>query len=258
MKLNYLFCLALLIMLSACENSELPSKTKGITPKTLKISGSLAKYLEIIEGDYEVSERTSQDVTLTIGVKQSMSKNELYGKLPKLSLKFLDSNGSPISGIEALELDYDGQKAIKNLLINGEGEEIVILTTIFAPPLERSDWNRIDQFVVSSSLEQGDSEDEEVVKESEVDENEISLSPNKFDKAIDELEIEVDKYVKFAKKNKGTNPIGAMTEYTNVLVKIQQLVEASDNEEETLTPSQMARIVVIQAKMAEAQQHMVK
>lgn len=263
MKTNYLLCVVLMAFITACSVSEDTIRSKSVEPKTLKISGTLSKYIEIVDGDYEVSERTSQDVSLTIVALKPMPTEKLKGKVPTLSLKFLDSKGAPISSIEPLILQYAGTQALRDLLLNGEGEEILELTTIFAAPLDKSDWNRISQFVLTSSLEEDDSDSEsdteldeetEEFEEDEPEEKPKTSKSNKVDKAMDDLELEIDKFSKYMKKNMPNNPIGVMAEYNKVLLKIHNLVESAGTDKESITPAQMSRMLIIQAKLAEFQQ----
>lgn len=260
MKTNYLLSLLLVAIILACSVSEDTTRSKSIEPKTLKISGSLSSYIEIVDGNYEVSERTSQDVSITILAIKPMPTEKLEGKVPQLSMKFLDSEGAPISGIDPLILQYAGTQALKGLLLNGEGEEILELTTIFAAPLEKSVWNRISQFVLTSSLEEDDSDSErdtdiegQTEEDKDVEKPKTSES-KKVDKAMDELEIEIDKFTKYMKKNMPDNPIGVMAEYNKVLLKIHNLIETAGIDKESITPAQMSRMIIIQGKLAEFQQ----
>jgi hypothetical protein len=76
---------------------------------------------------------------------------------------------------------------------------------------------------------------------------------SEWDKALDEYEKYVDKYIEFYKKTKNGD-LSAMSEYADMLEKANAVSEKLDDAEGDMSAAQMARFTKIQGKFLNAMQ----
>ena len=247
-----------------------------IKPEVTEISGDLAEYIEVVDGEYEVIQTTDYDKSGEFLIKIKSKKQMpldiikvLEGRDPyktplaDLSASLLNENKMPISGIDIFELNGNYDDKLISLLKSGNGEQVMGFTTGYNTFNIDKYGDEVKYFSVSSTLtidrekSQNSSNTSKNLENKNADNSNISSVVNNnsedWDEMLDDYEEYVDEYLKFYKKamDGDVNALSEYPELMNKANKLQQSMEKAQNDNE-LTTSQIQRMMKIQMKMANA------
>lgn len=255
---SYIFLtLLLLTLLSSCGN-----KQASVKPQTVKVDGYLSDYLEVVDGEYKPEKDKalvpSWIIKVKVKAKAAYTEDDYGfkdGNHGPLTLDFYDEKGTPLTGFDNLESDYQDDNKLADILKKGSGETWVTFTKFTDLNQEKYPDN-IRAFVIGSKKiekeESGTSSDNTNSSTSESTTSSASGNED-WDKVLSDYEAYVDDYLKIIKKmNAGDN--SAAQEYPALLEKAQDLdkslKEAQGNN--SLSADQMSRMLKIEGKMVKA------
>lgn len=247
-KLIEIIGLLLLIFLMSCSNGD-TSTVIDVNAESTNVSGSLSKYIEVVDDNYEFENSFTSTIAIRIRAKEKFESKFLKSQRPMLYVSMLSEQGTPIAGIQRLEIDYESVSELQELLVSGEGESIIYLSSALSNPSKKQ-LKKLKLFTVSSSIETSETSSSDDFEDLDI----IADSSGEYDEAIDELEAAVNDAIKMMKKYKDGNYGNAMTDYTNMLTRIQNAsIKLQNLEEGDLTQEQIQRITKLQLKLATIQ-----
>lgn len=247
-KLIEIIGLLLLIFLMSCSNGD-TSTVIDVNAESTNVSGSLSKYIEVVDDNYEFENSFTSTIAIRIRAKEKFGSKLLKSQRPMLYVSMLSEQGTPIAGIQRLEIDYESVSELQELLISGEGESIIYLSSALSNPSKKQ-LKKLKLFTVSSSIETSETSSSDDIEDLDI----IADSSEEYDEAIDELEAAVNDATKIMKKYKDGNYGNAMTDYTNMMTRIQNAsIKLQNLEEGDLTQEQIQRITKLQLKLANIQ-----
>jgi hypothetical protein len=275
-KLGVLFIASAILTSCGGGTNNKDNKTAKITPETTEISGDLAEYIEVVDGEYEVIQTTDYDKSGEFLIKIKSKKQMpldiikvLEGRDPyktplaDLSASLLNENKMPISGIDIFELNGNYDDKLISLLKSGNGEQVMGFTSGFNSFNIDKYGDQVKYFSVSSILKidreksQNSSSISKNLENKNTDNSNtgsiVNNNSENWDEMLDDYEEYVDEYIKLLKKaNNGD--ASAISEYSSMMNKAkdlqQSMVKAQNNNE--LNASQIKRMMKIQTKMANA------
>ncbi|MRM83106.1 DUF6591 domain-containing protein [Riemerella anatipestifer] len=260
--------LTISLFLSSCgksiEELSLKSSSNAVT-------GDLENYLEIVSQEIKIIPSSEYGKALEAKIKFKVNKSfpgmgETKG-IDHISIDLLDNRGMPVSGLNKLKFDgwccYDPVQNLEGLLKKGSGEFVATFYMETPYELIGEDFKKIlakkendlKGFSVTSLISEKEkkSSNSDESSNSEDDTEVSSSGDENYDKVLDDYEAYVDKYLVFLKKaNKGD--MSAMQEYPALMEKAQDLEKSLKDAEnqQSLSASQMKRMVKIQTKMLNA------
>lgn len=235
-----------IVLMSSCGGGK--SDVAKVKPEKIQITGDLSEYLQIIDGEYEVTDNFGAHLSIKVKALKALKEDEMKDKNFELSASLLNENGMPISGTGDLICYVNNYDKLINLLKSGSGEEIVELTSMLGEYNAKEHADKVKKFSVSSSMK----EIEEGYSSSS-DETEASSSENNedWDAVLTSYESYIDQYIKLMKKAKNGDT-SAMTEYASMMEKATDLSEKMQNAGDELSTSQMKKFMKLQTKLASA------
>lgn len=254
--MKFLFnTIILFLILSSCSKKE--SDIATITPETITISGDLAKYMEVINGTYEIVDN-GYTGKFAIKIKALKPYEETLDNVwIQLSATLSDTNGMPISGTGEFDSEYKSGDDILNLLKSGNRDAVIHFKSILGGYKAKDHASKSKKFRISSILKvkevQTNSTNEATMKSSNSQNSNIaeSKSTEEWDRVLDDYEEYVDKYLDFIKKaNDGD--MTALAEYPELMLKANTTFETLQKVQGDLTIEQAARMMKVQLKMAKA------
>ena len=245
-----------------------------LTPETTHIKGDLGDCFEVVEKEYTVTDdwgdmvaievkRTDADFPFnTKGVEpygtygQGVTGNAGFG------IEILDENGNVIektaatdSGLSGMYSSDDMKEALKlragetcavrwSFHFDSEKKPVKFRLTSAYEEVESSDWD-------SSS---NDSDDDEISSDDDDSDSysdSSSSGSEDWDALLDSYEKFVDKYIIYMKKAAGGD-LSAISEYTSLMEKAEEIGDKLDKAGDDLSSSQMNRYMKITEKMTKA------
>lgn len=255
LKIYHLIGLFIMISCSGQESRQEEIMTIGVKPEKQSVSGALSKHIEVLSEEYEFEHDAQSSLVIRVRAKAKMEAKQLKNKIPKLFASLLSEKGIPVTGTGRMEIDYQSREVLKALLLNGEGEDIIYLSSYGS--ISEEQLGRIKSFEVTSSMEEY--EETSAGERSEVEESIIEKDPgtnaNKtISKALDELEKEVKAFSQWVKKNPNSDVLDATEKYNKVLIKIHNLTSKMDGHQDDMTTEQLEKLLKIQTELAKTQQ----
>lgn len=259
--MNKVLCFAIMACLMyACGTP----KERVVSVSDVPITGFIKDYVKVEAGDYKFT-HNNDDATISIKVKLIKQPNIEYSKDGFASIRLNPvGNDETIfdTGVWGFSAKDDEFAKIEDLLNGSVGDaktisfkwdyfnqDKAIGKQIFT---EAVAFELIDKGFkagkTTSSLTVSDDKADDT-KTDDVKQNDSS----KWDKALDEYEKYVDKYIEFYKKAK-EGDISAMSEYADMLEKANEACEKLDDAEGDMSAAQIARFTKIQGKLLNAMQ----
>lgn len=237
-KISIALAIALASM-TACSNKQDMATT--LSPQTTTIDGNMGEYYEIVEGDYKVSDFSSE---FKFDVK--CIKDTPYDTYTKLGIGYeiLDESGKVLDSKNAT-LEYLNPLDSYQFLNLKEGEEgqIKIYIAGYPDALKGAKTFKI-------TINAGGEVSEVTPAEEEVSEPATAAS-NNWDKVLDEYEDYCNKVSSLSKKAMAGD-MSAMTEYASLVENAESLSNKLENAEDEMTTAQVARLNKIAQKMAQS------
>ena len=245
------------ILLSSCGD-----KKSNVKLQNTKVEGYLSDYLEVVDGVYVPDKDKALVPSWTIKVKvkaKAAYTEDDYGLKDgnhgPLYLDFYDDKGTPLTGFDNLESDYQDDTKLADILKKGSGETWVTFKKFTDLNQEKYPDNITGFSINSKKIEKDEStlsSDNSNTSSSESSAASKSGSED-WDKVLSDYETYVDDYLKIMKKmNNGD--ASAAAEYPALLEKAQDLdkslKEAQGNN--NLSAEQMGRMVKIEGEMLKA------
>lgn len=248
------------LFLASCEIHKTP-EDKTIKVSDVSISGQASDYIKVVDGEYTLK---PVDDKIIIAVKFELTKKyDLKGEpeLGNINLIPLDDTGAVIPNI-GLDFtltstsDYDKMKSFmkgevgKTVIVSFEWNyfsNIEMQSRIIdgTENIEITGADFTGDTSVSSSSSDSDSSYEEVAS--------TSSGSVDIDKMLDDYEEYVDQYIEiFSAAQKGD--MTAMQDYPAMMEKAEEFGQSLQDAQEAdeVSPSQMKRMLKIQAKMTNA------
>jgi len=242
-------------ILSSCKRDN----TAHVKPETTTVNGDLTGYLEVIDGDYQITEDWGGNLSIKVKALKPLDDGMFTNKYITLAASLLDDKGSPVSGTGDFELDFKSRDKFISLLKRGDGEEIVILSSGLGNYHAEQHAHLAKKFIVSgtitdetvsSSNNSSSSDESSSDTESEIDGN------ASYDEMLDAYEKYTDDYIKVINSMNNDDMSGAMSNYADLLSSSQDLEQKLKAVENKLTTKQASRLLKIQSKMIKAMEKM--
>jgi hypothetical protein len=259
MKLYTNICLTLIlsILLSSCGD-----KKESVKPQNVKVEGYLSDYLEVVDGVYKPEKDKalipSWIIKVKVKAKAAYTEDDYGlkdGNHGPLTLDFYDDKGTPLTGFDNLESDYQDDTKLADILKKGSGETWVTFTKFTDLNQEKYPDNIASFSINSKKIEKDESTSSSDNTSSPTTESTTASASGSedWDKVLSDYETYVDDYLKIIKKmNNGD--ASAAEEYPALLEKAQDLdkslKEAQGNN--SLSAAQMGRMIKIEGKMLKA------
>lgn len=236
--------MALFAIVSATSCGSGTPEVATVKPSTVKISGDLEGYVEVVQGEYEIVEDFNGKMSIKVKALKPMPEEELAGYYFELSASVLGENGSPVSGVNEFKADYGSREKLAGILRKGSGEITVQLESFGYMAEFHAD--KVKTFTVSSTKTA-----ESKPEASNSSDKSASAGSEDFDKLLDQYEDYVDQYIVIAKKMK-QGDAGAMEEYAGLLETTQEMSETVEDAKGEMSLEQSTRLLNIHTKMAKA------
>lgn len=265
-KLFNLFaiCLCAIAFLASCGGPK--DATKELEISNAEVLGDSADIVSIVDGTYTLVGVVPTDITQTLSIKiklrleRPIQDKDLH--ITGWNLEILDKNGTSLLDDLTLK-DGEDSKLLKFVTEGKEGEEKEFT---FQYNIANGDlYNKImndaanidlkdvsfykEQYYSSDSSEVADAD----MADSDTDVESDDISSGDVDELINTYSEYVDKYIKFMKKV-ANGDLSAMTEYTSLLKKAQEIDEKLKDVKGDMTTAQMNKFLGIQKKMLSAMQ----
>jgi len=85
-----------IVLMSSCGGGK--SDVAKVKPEKIQITGDLSEYLQIIDGEYEVTDNFGAHLSIKVKALKALKEDEMKDKNFELSASLLNENGMPISG----------------------------------------------------------------------------------------------------------------------------------------------------------------
>lgn len=238
-KAFYFIAIGLASVVSSCGGGN-KSESVKLTPEKLSVDGDLEDYLEIVDGEYTLSQEFGLKFSTKVEILNYMTEEELEGMKIQIHANILDESGMPIPSIGEMILSSNTDE-IRKALEKGSGE-VILSFSVLASSLEGA-----NKFTLSTSLVESKKGSSSNYSN---DEDESEVNSSDIDRMLDDYEKYTDQAVKLFKKMNGGDP-NAIEEYAEYTEKTQKLMESIDkiNKSDNMSPSQASRFVKIQTKM---------
>lgn len=218
-----------------------------ISPEDENISGPLGEYFCIVDRPYKVKngvvniefERIAEGMPepWEKGMKVGVSYDEIK---PGFKVEFIDMDDD-IVGTDESDIIYDGND-LNTLVSLNVGETSIISFDVSG--------KKIEYFRVKSTFEYNTPSGSRSSSEYEAAEEDSASQDGSsdWDNVLDKYEDFVDRYVSTYKKAMGGD-LSALTEYSDLLEKAQDLSEELDDATDEMTSSQLSRYMEITSRM---------
>ena len=236
----------ILINSYGCGNKN--SSTGKVKPEKIEISGDLAKYLQVVDNEYEVTDNWGGNLSIKVKAIKQLSEYDLKGKDFELSASLLGDNGVPISGIGEFAMEYSSKDKLFSLLKNGTGEEIIQLKSTLGDYKAAEHADKIKKFVVSSTMKEKAKETESASAPPTGGSDNGSVSTDNSsssdcDQFIRDYEAFADSYIRIMKKYKqDPSDMSILNEYNEIIQKASDMQTKASNCTDTKYTSKLMSI----------------
>ena len=240
-KVYYPLCAVLMACGGTTEQKEGFTSIEAV-PKSTTISGPFNKDLESV-GNAKVEivkEGLLSEVAVKIQLKSLKESDGTlyglkYGNDGPLYVDLLDKQGVPVTGWEAIPSTYKDDDKIKHLLTSELSNEWIVFRK-FTEGNAESIPTQISSYALTS-------------KKIEESSSSGAVDDGNIDDLLDSYESYMDQYVKTYNEAKEGNSVEAMSEYSELLEKAQELANKLENVKGEMTSNQIKRMSRIQNKM---------
>lgn len=243
---NLKLVLVLTILVISCGGNNTPI----VEADNTKINGPLSNYLEVVKGEYEITEDWGAHISIKLKALKSFPEEELNNKEIELSLVLLNDKGMPVSGTGKLSLESDEKDKLINLLKTGSGEDVFKFRSYLGDYKQEEHGKNVSKFTITSIIKELDIQEETTNTSINSQSLEDDTSLSECDQLLEEYEAFADSYIEFMNEyKKNPNDLSILNEYAEMVQKASQMQSKAKNCND---PKFAQRIVEITNKITSA------
>lgn len=211
------------------------SEIAKVKPEKVEITGDLSDYLQVVDGEYEVTDNFGGHLSIKVKATKALPEGEMINKTSEIRASLLNESGMPVSGTGDLVCYVNNDDKLLNLLKKGTGEEVISLSSLLTEYNAKEHAGKVKKFSVSSTIKEkeagtvsaSESSDNSYVSS---DESVSASSSTDCDQFITDYEEFIRSYIAILKKYKA-NPTDAsiLTEYTEMASKAASMQTDASN-----------------------------
>jgi hypothetical protein len=242
--------LMVLAILSSCKSGS--KNIAHLKPETTTISGDLSEYLQLVDGDYEITDDWGGRLSIKVKALKPLDETLIKDKDISLIASLLNESGSPVSGSGEFKLDFSSHEKFMSLLKRGSGEEVILLSSGLGNYHAEEHADKSKKFILSSTITDAPVASTTADNTTSSDLSEEGSSD--YDEMLDSYEKYTDDYIKMLNSMSKDDMGAAMNDYANLLESSQEFEQKLKAAESKLSSKQSTRMLRIQSKMITAMQ----
>lgn len=254
-RIAFLLSSVLLFACSSKKESD-PNATADLKPQSVKVSGYLSDYLEVVDGSYKLERDNAMIFSwiVKVKVKAKAAYNEddyglKDGNNGPLYLSVNNLQQAPVTGLDHLPSDYTSDSKLVGILKAGTGEVWVTFSEFHNMDNEKMP-DGVAGFTISSEKKEASAN----ADNGNEDRTSASTTSGKqdWDKLITDYESYMKQYISLMQKAADGDQ-SAMTEYPAMMQKANEVAQDIQSAGTDITPEQLAKFSKLQTDlMAEA------